>query len=155
METLIILHLTINLLLPFQGTIENMREDINCMATNIYMEASGEPYSGKRAVGHVVVNRVDHKNDKLYGNDICSVVYKPYQFSWTNDNSKVTIRNKIDKQAWRDSVLASLQVMYLPVEVDNTNGSTMYYAHKKVTPFWRDSFKVSTVINNHTFMKER
>ena len=52
---------------------EVSQKDLRCMAENIYYEAGGESYTGKLAVGHVVLNR---KRDHRYPNSVCKVVYQ-------------------------------------------------------------------------------
>ena len=49
------------------------QKDLTCMAENIYYEAGGESYTGKLAVGHVVLNR---KRDHRYPNSICKVIHQ-------------------------------------------------------------------------------
>ena len=39
---------------------------LRCMALNIYFEARGEPFLGKIAVGHVVLNRIAHSRYPSY-----------------------------------------------------------------------------------------
>lgn len=55
--------------------------DWQLMGLCIYMEASGEPREGRIAVGTVILERVNHRD--WDGNDIKSVILKPWQFSWT------------------------------------------------------------------------
>jgi spore germination cell wall hydrolase CwlJ-like protein len=52
-------------------------KDEDCLARNIYYEASGEPEEGKAAVGIVTVNRV---LDGGFGKTICSVVNQRTMF---------------------------------------------------------------------------
>lgn len=55
--------------------------DWQLLGLNIYMEAMGEPYEGKVAVGTVTLERVDHRD--WDGKTLHEVVLKPWQFSWT------------------------------------------------------------------------
>ncbi|MGH8558320.1 MAG: cell wall hydrolase, partial [Methylococcales bacterium] len=48
-----------------------IREDLDCLALNIYFEARSESTLGRRAVGHVVMNRVNHRD---FPHSICEVV---------------------------------------------------------------------------------
>ena len=52
-------------------------KDEECLARNIYFEASGEPEEGKAAVGIVTVNRV---KDGAFGKTICAVVNQRTMF---------------------------------------------------------------------------
>lgn len=47
-------------------------EHIRCLATNIYHEASGEPFMGQVAVARVVMNRVKHG----FASSPCKVIYQ-------------------------------------------------------------------------------
>jgi len=81
------------------------KEEINCLALNIYHEARNEPFSGKVAVGVVTMNR---QFSKHYPDTVCKVVYqKTYkrykysaggryipQFSWTLDDKPDEVYNK-------------------------------------------------------------
>jgi len=62
---------------------------LRCMALNIYFEARGEPFLGKIAVGHVVLNRIAHSR---YPSNACDVIRQGgerrrhrCQFSWWCD----------------------------------------------------------------------
>ena len=61
------------------------KQDIFCMAKNIYHEAGSEPKLGKYAVAQVTINRM---KSPMYGDRVCSVVFEPYQFSWANNHSR-------------------------------------------------------------------
>lgn len=52
--------------------------DLECLASVIYHESRGEPKKGKIAVGHVVLNRVNHQH---YPDTICEVIFQPVQFT--------------------------------------------------------------------------
>ena len=50
------------LVVPSPGAARTgVQHEIECLALNIYFEARGEPDAGRRAVGHVVMNRVSDK----------------------------------------------------------------------------------------------
>jgi len=56
------------------------KEELKCMAENIYFEARHEPMAGKVAVGQVVLNRI---KDKRFPATICEVVKQgPHRESW-------------------------------------------------------------------------
>jgi len=70
--------IAILLLIP---TLINASE-LDCLATNIYFEARGEPEAGQFMVGFITMNRV---HDSRWPNTVCKVVYQPGQFEWTED----------------------------------------------------------------------
>src|SRR5690606_5855804 len=45
----------------FTSDPSKLREELSCLARNIYFEARSEPLEGKLAVAHVVMNRVASK----------------------------------------------------------------------------------------------
>ena len=53
------------------------KQDLFCMAKNIYHEAGSEPTLGKYAVAQVTINRM--KSPK-YKDTVCSVVFEPINF---------------------------------------------------------------------------
>ena len=65
--------------------------ELECLAQNIYFESRSETTSGKRAVAHVVLNRV---SSKRFPSTICDVVQQGgsklnrCQFSWWCDGKK-------------------------------------------------------------------
>lgn len=62
------------------------KKELECLATNVYREARGEPFVGQVAVAKVTLNRVASKR---YPNTICKVVYQKSQFSWTKKYKNV------------------------------------------------------------------
>lgn len=62
------------------------KKELDCLATNVYREARGEPFAGQVAVAKVTLNRVA---DKRYPKTICKVVYQKNQFSWTRKYKNV------------------------------------------------------------------
>src|SRR5579859_957921 len=55
------------------------KENIECVAKTIYLEAGNQPKEGKQAVGFVIFNRVKKNNYTL---SPCQVIKKHNQFSW-------------------------------------------------------------------------
>ena len=82
------------------------------------------------------------------------------QFSWWCDGEKDTIWIKYmngdtieaNMTAWRESVYIALETLAGHL-YDNTGGSTYYYNHNLVYPYWAKQFELVEVIGNHTFMK--
>jgi N-acetylmuramoyl-L-alanine amidase len=66
--------------------IKLSKKDINCLELNVFHEAGAESYQGKIAVAQVTYNRL---RTGKWGNNICSVVYAPSQFSWTRQKKRV------------------------------------------------------------------
>jgi len=115
------------------------KRELSCLAQNIFFEARGTNLEEKIRVANVTLNRV--KSPK-YSDNVCSVVFEPYQFSWTlkKHNLKAIINsNKAEKKAWKDSIeVARAQLdNRLP---DLTKGAMFYHTHA-VSPKWSKYFK--------------
>lgn len=166
-------------------TSTSQKDQILCLAHNIYFEARAESMSGKAAVANVTYNRV---KDPRWPNTVCEVVgqgpkreswktrqtadptdaeYYPIrnrcQFSWYCDGARDVVLTerangrllKMNARAWQDSVQVAMWASGLArVSMsDNTKGSTFYYNHHLVTPWWSADYTYVGVIGNHTFMK--
>lgn len=121
--------------------------ELECLAVNIFHEARGESREGKLAVALVTYNRY---KSKKYPGSICSVVYQPYQFSWTTDKPKIRdwkTYNKIKELA--EYFLND----YIYNHEDFTNGSKYYHATWIKTPYWASSFKQTAHIGDHVFYR--
>lgn len=122
--------------------------NIECLAKNIYFEASGESEKGQKAVGVITINRAKEKD--LKSNNvlvICNVVYAPGQFEWTPKNPTVsdketyskikTIAQEIYNDYYlNDKIPEGLEVL----------ANVKYFS--KGTP---KGFKTVTTIGNHKF----
>lgn len=124
--------------------IKYNRQDVECLARNIYWEAGVEPMTGKIAVGNITVNRV---KTRYWGRRICDVVYAKEQFSWTKVKRRawVTLKGRAwaDSQAAAEAVLNGLTVRQLD--------SALYYHADYVSPRWRDNDKRVMKIGRHIF----
>lgn len=127
-----------------------MAEEIRCLALNIYFEARGEPDSGKRAVGYVVLNRVA---DPRFPGGVCQVVQQGgerrryrCQFSWWCDGRSDRPTNR---QAWEKS-LTIARYLYWGFAEDPTYGALWYHA-LEVRPTWRKDMMRGPRIGRHVF----
>jgi spore germination cell wall hydrolase CwlJ-like protein len=126
------------------------KQQVDCLADNIYYEAGFEPDDGKKAVALVTLNRVQ---DERFGKDICSVVKQRVkstcQFSWYCEGKKairnVFVYNEAKKIAL--FVYANYENMR-----DITNGA-LYYHADYVNPRWK--LEKTTTIGRHIFYKEK
>ena len=124
--------------------IKYNKNDVECLARNIYYEAGVEDITGKIAVGNITVNRV---KTRYWGTHICDVVYSKDQFSWTKEKKKAWVALKgrawADSKAAADAVLNGLKVKQLD--------SALYYHADYVKPAWRDNSKKVAKIGKHIF----
>lgn len=118
------------------GTISS---DTKLLAHIINAEAKGEPYSGKVAVGNVIMNRVEHPQ---FPDTVKGVIYQKGQFSPVSDGS-------INREPDADAIKAAKEVM---------NGKKVvgedvlyFYNPKTSTSDWIFSREVVTTIGDHAF----
>ncbi len=133
--------------------LAEVKEEVNCLALNIYFEARGEPESGQRAVAHVVMNRVAHKR---YPNTVCAVVQQGgeerlhrCQFSWWCDGQSDKPGNS---KAWNRALIIAKDI-YLGKLKDTTKGALWYHS-TYVTPYWSKVFLKGDRIGQHIFYLE-
>jgi len=147
--------MAVNALLPASPKAVIPKDDLQCMAENIYYEAGNQSYVGKLAVGQVVINRTRANG---YPNTICGVIYdgsqntktSTCQFSWTCAD-----RLNIDKggSMWAQSMKAASELLFKQdTIVDITEGATNYHADY-VKPPWAKTLRLVTKIDNHIFYK--
>jgi spore germination cell wall hydrolase CwlJ-like protein len=140
------------------------KQELTCLATNIYHEARGESDIGKIAVAHVTLNRVNSYN---YPDTICGVVHQTVYSKWwlTNHGRKVPARNmcqfswycdgKSDKvdpfsRGWQESIYIAMAVLVEKYH-DPTHGATHYYNPRLANPQWAVHYEETATIGNHCF----
>lgn len=136
------------------------KEQVECLAENIYFEAGYEPNVGRVAVAFVTINRV--KSGK-FESDICGVVKQKMrdvcQFSWwCQDKQKAMSVHKVltngDNSLYNDVRDVALYVYtnYEKLE-DPTKGSLFYHADY-VNPRWPNMEHKAT-IGRHIFYNQK
>lgn len=131
--------------------------EVEILGMCILFEAGAEPYEGKVAVGSVVLNRVDHPGWG-WGNSIHSVIMKPWQFSWLNDNDKqypkaVKLANQFGLMDYHgiDNCCMLADLLMLG-EIQRNVKAMHYYADWIPTPSWASKMKVECKIGHHIFL---
>jgi spore germination cell wall hydrolase CwlJ-like protein len=142
-------------------------QEVNCLAKNIYHEARGQGYIGKKAVADVTINRVISSR---FPNTVCGVVRQGHmkpswktgkptpiknkcQFSWYCDGKDDTMKNVA---AWKDSLNVAHRAYFYRIEAnvdDDTVDGAMWYHATRVTPYWASSMNKVTQIRKHIFYK--
>ncbi len=113
-----------------------------CLAKNIHHEARGEPFLGKVLVAKTVYNRVKHKS--MFAMDICSVIYEPFQFSWTIDKKHVKITY--------EQFIEAVEAAYAALEHDS---SVLYFHATHVNPEWAKHKRFLQQVGNHKFYTDK
>jgi spore germination cell wall hydrolase CwlJ-like protein len=128
-------------------------EEMECLALNIYFEARSEPDMGRRAVGHVVMNRVNHSR---FPDSACDVVHQGgyqelnrCQFSWWCDGRPDKPHNQAQ---WFKSLKLAMEI-YFGYSEDPTGGALWYHADY-TNPDWRKDFQRARKIGRHIFYRE-
>ncbi|MCI0732220.1 MAG: cell wall hydrolase [Methylococcaceae bacterium] len=137
----------------YRSPINRMTEDLECLALNIYFEARSEPALGRRAVGHVVMNRVNHRD---FPDSICDVVRqggsrtpKQCQFSWWCDGLP---DKPYHRALWLKSLKLAVEI-YTGRSNDPTGGALWYHADY-ANPGWSRTFQRGPKIGRHIFYRE-
>ena len=120
---------------------------LSCLARNIYFEAGVESTKGKYAVAQVTMNRVASGK---WGNDVCSVVYAPGQFSWTKILSEEEQNRVYTDANWQESVRVAKDVLSNGTRLPALEKATHYHS-TAVRPYWREPKARIGQIGAHIF----
>ena len=128
---------------------KDARNQVDCLAENIYHEAGYESEEGKVAVALVTLNRTQ---DPRFPKDICGVVKQKTvgtcQFSWfcmaVNTNKKSVVYDK--------ALDVALHVYANYENLEDITKGALYYHADYVNPRWK--LQKTTVIGRHIFYKE-
>lgn len=130
-----------------------VESELHCLALNIYFEARSESEQGRRAVGHVVMNRVDNRH---YPDTVCQVVQQGgakkrnrCQFSWWCDGRP---DEPVNQRAWHDA-LQLARAVYFGDSEDPTDGALWYHA-SYVNPYWTSGLTAVKKIGQHIFYRK-
>ena len=145
------------------------KQEINCLAQNIYFEARDQTIKGQIAVSLVTINRV---KSKRFPNSICKVVKQARyrqgklvkhkcHFSWFCDGKSDVPRNRI---AWKVALTISKAMLEQPGahiknygklwdKKDFLNGAK-YYHRIDVDPYWNSKMIKVMQIGDHIFWKD-
>jgi spore germination cell wall hydrolase CwlJ-like protein len=107
------------------------KNDLFCMAKNIYHEAGNQSTKGKLAVAQVTINRT---RDPKFAGRVCDVVFAKNQFSWTL-NRHLRWSHPHDEQ-WDESVRIARAALQDGFRVKGMEDALYYHANY-VNPRWR------------------
>lgn len=143
------------MLVTWKTVINNQaRNDINCLALNVYHEARGEPQSGQHAVAQVTLNRVESPH---YPDTVCETVYQQNwdrirkrmvgAFSWTELEQLAQPKGR----AWQ-TALTVAEDSYYRRSPDLAKGALFYHA-RYIKPGWARKKKVVARHGRHIFYR--
>ena len=126
---------------PKQSQTQTLsKEQIECLATNTYMEARGEGEKGMLATIFVVLNRT---KDTRFPSTPCKVIAQKNQFEWYGKGNTIKEPEMYDK---------AKQLVYEVLggkHKDVTCGAIYFNAHHKSPK----NSKFTVRIGNHSFFK--
>lgn len=136
---------------PTLITVDLRQKELECLAKNIYWEASGEPFEGKVAVAQVTLNRVE---SDLFPSDVCRVVYQKdkirdrvvCQFSWFCERNHLF--NPIRPRDYEEAQKVARKVLLENFRLPGLENALFYHADY-VNPRWRKTKIVK--IGRHIF----
>ena len=113
---------------------------LTCLVAAIFFEARDQPLLGMEMVAQVVMNRVEHPR---YPDDVCGVVYDPYQFSFTIDGHPEvkTFKAPDDRRAAR----IAREVASRFLEGDTIGITSTHYHTVSISPWWK--YKVDFMLD--------
>ncbi|HWD23510.1 MAG TPA: cell wall hydrolase [Burkholderiales bacterium] len=125
-------------------TLEAHRQNLACLARNVYFEARGEPLAGQYAIAEVTMNR---KASALFPRTVCGVVYQKSAFSWTDAAALPEPGGEEWKRAW-----SVAEAVYYGKEAPRLQGALFYHA-TYVEPDWAKDRRLVARIGNHIFYR--
>jgi spore germination cell wall hydrolase CwlJ-like protein len=132
------------------------KEQVNCLAENIYFESAYEPREGQLAVAFVTINRM---NSGHFENNICGVVKqkvgKTCQFSWWCEEKNYSIStSKVLTSGYNsryNDIRDLATYVYANYEkIDDPTSGALFYHADYVNPKWKNMVK-TTQIGRHIF----
>lgn len=145
------------------------KEEVECLAQNIYHESRGQKIAGMMAVAHVTINRMEHKQ---FPDTVCAVVKQGHTKPSWKDGSPIPIKNKcqfswycdgktdkiLEPKAWHSAKIAAHQVYHnrvtgyvLSDKWDDSVEGAMWYHNTQVEPYWVANMHKVKHIHNHIF----
>ena len=127
------------------------------LACVLYKESIGDKdrYGMNAVIGpaFVLINR-----SKQSGETLKEVIFKEGAVSsLRHKTNKIVVRNKIDEEAWKTSLVMAKQLLKVSKYpegvyswIDPTRGATYYY-HKSIRPVWSKEMKLTARLGSHVY----
>ena len=150
--------------MPFKTNFQNLspqaKQQVECLAENIYFESGYEPKEGQVAVAFVTLNRL---KSGIFAKDICGVVKQKInnvcQFSWYCEDRQYNISTNKSLTSSNNSLYNSIRELATNVYansermIDPSNGA-LYYHADYVKPGWKN-MQTTAVIGRHIFYNKK
>lgn len=147
--------LTINV--PYEALNYKAKEQVECIAQNVYFEANSEPVEGQLAVAMVTMKRT---KSSAFPSTPCGVVRQKVnnvcQFSWWCDSNLKQKALKYNYSSFEKQRLKEIRkvAMYAYLnygEIEDPSKGAMFYHATYVNPQWK--LKRIAKIGNHIFYR--
>jgi spore germination cell wall hydrolase CwlJ-like protein len=135
------------------------KQQVECLAQNVYYEAGYEPTKGQIAVAMVTLNRV---HSGKYPKSICATMTQKTedtcQFSWYCDDYKRVKATayrytKHEKEVFEKSRAVALYTYLNYKHIEDVTYGALFFHTKDVTPKWQN-VQITTTIGNHIFYRK-
>ncbi|MGH6946417.1 MAG: cell wall hydrolase [Kiloniellales bacterium] len=128
------------------------REELRCLALNIYWEARAEPLEDRWAIAHVTLNRVASPD---FPDSICAVVQQGgeqslggCQFSWWCDGRSDT---PFEDEAWREARRLARRALTAPLP--DPTGGALFFHNDSIEPAWAGEKQRLRQIGAHIYYR--
>jgi spore germination cell wall hydrolase CwlJ-like protein len=127
--------------------MDQMNQELGCVATAVYYESRGEPEKGQLAVARVIQNRISAN----FATTACDVVYQKIdgqcQFTWACENPPAVTPEDC-ASCWHAARAVFVEHKYQTLVKD-----ALYFHETTVDPNWCNLLLV-TKIGHHNFYKK-
>jgi N-acetylmuramoyl-L-alanine amidase len=128
------------------------RQQVDCLAQNMYFESGWEPEAGQIAVAMVTINRQESGN---YPRTICGVVKQKIastcQFSWVCEYKTI---NNINRDVYMRVRALAVYVYANREHIKDPSRGALFYHADYVNPGWRNMVYL-TKIGRHKFYNRK
>ena len=128
------------------------RQQVDCLAQNMYFESGWEPEAGQIAVAMVTINRQESGN---YPSTICGVVKQKIastcQFSWVCEYKTI---NNINRDVYMRVRALAVYVYANREHIKDPSKGALFYHADYVNPGWRNMVYL-TKIGRHKFYNRK
>jgi N-acetylmuramoyl-L-alanine amidase len=136
----------------YEDLNRSARQQVDCLAQNMYFESGWEPETGQIAVAMVTINRQESGD---YPRTICGVVKQKIastcQFSWVCEYKTI---NNINRDVYMRVRALAVHVYANREHIKDPSKGALFYHADYVNPGWRNMVYL-TKIGRHKFYNRK
>jgi spore germination cell wall hydrolase CwlJ-like protein len=121
------------------------RNQVICLALNIYHEARGSTQADIMAVGQTTKNRTV-KRKKTF----CDIIWEKGQYVWTK--RPISGQMPKDKSTWNEMVANARRIITEDLP-DHTMGADSFYSRRISPPAWARRSAIQIPIGGHVYVR--